>query len=302
MFTLDSKARFRKLASLALITSSMFALGCSSEDEEHEIRALFVVSNVDTMTAEGLPSRETGVWMGELTHPYWELAGATDRRFTIDIASPQGGRAPIDSISVKLNLEDLRASNGTIWDSGDPDNERFLSDAATRDLIEVTQVEQVDASGQVTMVEKHAFKSTIRLADVDVNDYDMVLFVGGNGVPWQYPEDLQVQRVAAEMWEAGKLVTAVCHGTVALLNAKLSNGEYLVAGKELTGFSTAEEEVLGQREMMPVLMQEEFPSRGATYIAKDPLTSHVIVDGQLITGQNPTSARDLGRAIVQYFQ
>jgi putative intracellular protease/amidase len=301
MMTLDSKAHFRKLASLALFTASTFALGCSAGDEE-EIRALFVVSNVDTMTAEGLPSRETGVWMGELTHPYWELAGATDKRFVIDIASPRGGRAPIDPISVKINLEDFRDSNGTVWDSGDPDNERFLSDAATRDLIEVTQVERADASGQVTVVERHAFTDTLRLADVDVEDYDMVLFVGGNGVPWQYPQDPEVQRVAAEMWEAGKLVSAVCHGTVALLNARLSSGEYLVAGKQLTGFSTAEEEVLGQREMMPVLMQEEFPSRGAMYTAKDPLTSHVIVDGQLITGQNPTSARDLGKVIVEYFQ
>jgi putative intracellular protease/amidase len=118
---------------------------------------------------------------------------------------------------------------------------------------------------------------------------------------FHFVDDERVGAAAREAYDAGRLVTAVCHGTSALLEAKRPDGEYLVAGRRVTGFSTAEEELLGQRAVMPILLQEEFPRRGAAYTAAAPFTEHVVVDGRLITGQQPASGRAVGQAIVSYF-
>jgi putative intracellular protease/amidase len=302
----SSKRSVLRTLSAALMLSAAALSGCAEDASdpaaaaEGPKRALFVVSNVDKMTAPGF-ERETGVWFSEVTHPYWALADAPDADFEIDIASPDGGRAAIDAFSVKLNLDDFLASGGTVYDSGDPGNERFLSDDATRGGVMVEDVEVVDDAGQTTVVQRYAFADTLPLAGVDPADYDLVFYAGGNGASYQFPDDAETHRVASEMYAAGKLVTAVCHGTAALLNPEREGGGYLVEGVRVTGFSTAEEEALGQLDVMPVLLEEEFPKRGAIYTAAPPWGEHVVVDGRIITGQNPTSARAVGEAIVEHF-
>jgi putative intracellular protease/amidase len=301
-----NRPRTRTLSALVLLSAAAIA-GCADEPAadpaapaDAPIRALLVVSNVGTMTAEGF-EKDTGVWLAEVTHPYWTLRDAEGVNFTIELASPDGGPAPIDTFSVKLNLDDYLASGGAAYDSGDPGNERFLGAPETRDLVAAEDVEVTTETGETITVTRYSFVDTLRLADVRADDYDVVYYAGGNGASFQFPEDEATRRVAAEMHDAGKLVTAACHGTSALLNATTAEGGYLVAGKDVTGFSNAEEDQLGQREVMPVLLEEEFPKRGARYTAAPAWGEHVVVSGRLITGQNPTSARGVGEEIVAYF-
>ena len=145
-------------------------------------------------------------------------------------------------------------------DSGDPLNERFLADPETRDLIQVDDVPQGDG----TVQQRYSFRDTRPLAGVSAADYDVIFYAGGNAAPFQFVDDARVPGAAIDAYDAGRLVTAVCHGTSALLEAKLPGGQHLVAGRRVTGFSTAEEDALGQRAVMPVLLEEAFPLRGAT--------------------------------------
>ena len=258
-------------------------------------RALFVVSNIGDIPAPGGGQRASGVWLAELTDAYWVLHDAVAPHFTIDIASPNGGPSAIDGFSVKLNIDDWRSTGVT--DSGNPSNERFLSDPETRDLIQIDTVPQADG----TLQQRYSFRNTVPLASVNPADYDVVFFVGGNAAIFQFPNDERVYGAASTAYDAGKLVSAVCHGTSALLEARLPDGHYLVAGRRVTGFSNAEEDMLGQRAVTPVLLEDEFPLRGATYTAAAPFTEHVVVDGRLITGQQPASGHGVGEAIVDYF-
>ena len=258
-------------------------------------RALFVVSNISDIPAPGGGQRASGVWLSEVTDPYWVLHDAAAPQFTIDLASPDGGPSAIDGFSVKLNIDDWRRTGVT--DSGNPSNERFLSDPETRDLIQIDTVPQADGAVQ----QRYSFRDTLPLASVNAADYDVVFFVGGNAAIFQFVNDGHVYGAASAAYNAGKLVSAVCHGTSALLEARLPDGRYLVAGRRVTGFSNAEEDMLGQRAVTPVLLENEFPLRGATYTATAPFTEHVVVDGRLITGQQPASGHAVGEAIVAYF-
>ena len=280
------------LSTVLLISSGLAA--CATDDPSAK-RALFVVSNLGDIPAPGGGERASGVWLSEVTHPYWALRDAAALQFTIDLASPDGGPSAIDGFSVKLNLEDYIRTG--VPDSGDPDNERFLTDPGTRDLVQIDDVPQGDGTTQ----RRYTFRDTLPLAEVAAADYDVVFYAGGNAAPFQFVDDERVHGAAAEAYAAGKLVTAVCHGTAALLEATLPGGPHLVAGRRVTGFSTAEEDLLGQRAVMPVLLEEAFPLRGASYAAAAPFTEHVVVDGRLITGQQPASGRGVGEAIVAYF-
>lgn len=258
-------------------------------------RALFVVSNISDIPAPEGGQRASGVWLSEVTDPYWALHDAAAPRFTIDLASPHGGPSAIDSFSIKLNIDDWLRTGAT--DSGNPSNDRFLSDPETRDLIKIDTVPQADG----TVQQRYSFRDTLPLANVNAADYDVVFFAGGNAALFQFVNDEHVYGAASTAYNAGKLVSAVCHGTSALLDARLPDGRYLVAGRRVTGFSNAEEDMLGQRAVAPVLLENEFPLRGGIYTAAAPFTEHVVVDGRLITGQQPASAQAVGEAIVAYF-
>lgn len=293
-----------KASNLLSYVSPLLALSgalaaCTTDDlptdDPSTKRALFVVSNISDIPAPGGGQRASGVWLSEVTHPYWAMRDADALQFTIDLASPQGGPAAIDGFSVKLNVEDFIRTG--VPDSGDPQNERFLADTETHDLVQVDDVPQGDG----TVRKRYSFRDTLPLAEVSAADYDVVFYAGGNAAPFQFVDDEHVGGAARDAYEAGKLVAAVCHGTAALLEAKLSGGQYLVAGRRVTGFSNAEEDALGQRAVMPVLLEEELPLRGASYTAAAPFTEHVVVDGRLITGQQPASGRAVGEAIVTYF-
>ncbi|NMN95596.1 type 1 glutamine amidotransferase domain-containing protein [Antrihabitans stalactiti] len=207
----------------------------------------------------------TGLWLGELTHFY---DFAVENGFAVDIASPAGGFVPIDPESLAHDyLDEL----GT--------GERYR-DREFMNLLDDSK----------------------KIADVDVDDYDAIYFTGGHGVMFDFRGD-ELGALTAKFYESGKIVSAVCHGPVGLLNVPLSTGAAMIAGKNVTGFSWPEEELAQRADAVPFNLQEEMAKIGANYsMADKPFETYVVEDGRLITGQNPGSARAVAEAVVGALQ
>jgi putative intracellular protease/amidase len=221
-------------------------------------KVLIVVTSHEPL---GNTGRKTGYYLPEVAHPFLALI---DRGFSadeIDIVSPQGGRAPMDP-----NSRDL----------SDPKNKRFLEEPAFAAKLE----------------------HTLRPADIRPADYSAIIFAGGHGTMWDFPQAEELLGIAAAIYEQqNHVVAAVCHGPAALVNLKLSDGRYLVAGKAVAGFSNDEEAAVGLTEVVPFLLESKLIERGALY-EKAPLWQpKVVVSERLVTGQNPASAEGVGEAV-----
>jgi len=140
-----------------------------------------------------------------------------------------------------------------------------------------------------------------KLAEVDVLDYDAIFFPGGLGPMVDIAQDPDVKRAVARAWEGGKIVAAVCHGPAAFLGVRLEDGTPLVAGRKLTGFSNAEEAGYAQADV-PFNLETALVAEGAEYAAADVWQEKVVVDGRLMTGQNPASGGPLAKEIVKALQ
>jgi len=155
-------------------------------------------------------------------------------------------------------------------------------------------------AGQTTFLESKAYRRlsrSRRLSDVDVLDYDAVFFPGGLGPMADITGNPEVQDTVIRAWNAGMIVSAVCHGPCAFLGVTLDDGAPLVRGRKLTSFSTAEE--IGYAdEDVPFDLQTALREEGALYEATDPWHPKAVVDGRLITGQNPQSGTLVGEALV----
>ncbi|MGW4475587.1 type 1 glutamine amidotransferase domain-containing protein [Nonomuraea sp. NPDC004354] len=136
-----------------------------------------------------------------------------------------------------------------------------------------------------------------RLADLDGRDFDAVLFAGGHGTMWDFPNDPDVARVGREVYENGGVVAAVCHGPAALVNLTLSDGTPLVSGKRVAGFTNAEEKAAGVDHVVPFLLADALVAQGATHVPAPDWQPQVVVDGRLATGQNPASATPLAERV-----
>jgi len=177
----------------------------------------------------------------------------------VDFVSPRGGTPP---------------QNGV--DRGDAAQAAFLDDPAVAS----------------------ALAATLTPADVDPADYDAVLYVGGHGTMWDFPDNEQLADITRQVWEAGGAVSAVCHGPAGLINVQLSDGSYLVAGKTVAAFTDAEELAVGLHEVVPFLLASTLVQRGAHHTTAANFQPNVEVDGRLVTGQNPASAAPLAEALV----
>ncbi|WP_233078098.1 type 1 glutamine amidotransferase domain-containing protein [Rheinheimera soli] len=207
----------------------------------------------------GNTSEKTGYWLGEVTHPYQELVNAG---IEVDIASIAGGKAPVDERSLA---------------EADKVNQWFMADSA----------------------HSNKLQQTLKLDALKASDYNAVLFAGGHGTMWDFPQDKALQQFAADLYQNNGIVAAVCHGPAALLNIKLADGSYLISGKAVTGFSNSEEEQVKLTKVVPFSLQDELIKRGSSYSAAANWQSKVVVDQRLVTGQNPQSATAVGVALVQ---
>lgn len=136
-----------------------------------------------------------------------------------------------------------------------------------------------------------------KLAEVDVLDYDAIFFPGGLGPMVDVTRNPEVQAAVLRAWNGGKIVAAVCHGPSALLGVTLADGSPLVRGRRITGFSTAEEDGYARSDV-PFDLETALREEGGVYEAAAPWQPKLMVDGRLITGQNPASGALVGEAIV----
>ena len=183
--------------------------------------------------------------------------------FKIDFASPRGGKAPVDPESMKLD---------------DAENKSFVDKFKISDGL-----------------------NTHALWDINPDDYGVIYFAGGHGTMWDFPDNEDVQRLVSSIYETGGIVAAVCHGPSALLNVQLSDGKYLIENREINSFTDSEEEEVKAQDIVPFLLESKLRERGANFQPGDNWANKVVVDGRLITGQNPQSASSLGEAIVRNF-
>ncbi|GAA0325128.1 type 1 glutamine amidotransferase domain-containing protein [Streptomyces polychromogenes] len=184
----------------------------------------------------------------------------TDAGYDVDLVSVSGGKPTADGADIS-----------------DPIQKAFLHDPKI-----AAQLEATPRPGQVT-----------------AGDYDAILYVGGHGTMWDFPHDQDLADLARDIYEAGGAVAAVCHGPAGLVNLTLSDGSHLVAGKNVAAFTNSEEASVGLTEVVPFLLQSALEERGAKHSAASDFTAHVVVDGRLVTGQNPASATEVGEAVVK---
>lgn len=161
-------------------------------------------------------------------------------------------------------------------------------------------VKDADATSQ-TFLRAHGttlLAHSIAAADVVPARYDAIYFAGGHGAMWDLPEDPSFARVAAEIYERGGAVAAVCHGPAALVNLKLSSGAYLVAGKEVSAFTNEEERAVKLEAVVPFLLADKLVERGAVHRPAPNWQAQVVVSERLVTGQNPASAAKVAQSVV----
>ena len=213
------------------------------------MKVLMVITSHDQL---GNTGRKTGFWLEELAAPYYAFK---DADVEITLASPKGGRPPLDP---KSNEPEFR-TDLTL---------RFEKDA--------------EAEAQLD--------KTLRLDSVRQEEFDTVFYPGGHGPMWDLAEDKHSIRLIESFIATGKPIGIVCHSTGALRHVKKPDGKLLVQGKEVTGFTNGEEEAVGLTKVVPFLVEDEMLKLGAIFSKKANWASHVVSDGLLITGQNPHSS------------
>jgi putative intracellular protease/amidase len=214
-------------------------------------RILLVVTNVAQFGPAGGP---TGLWLSELTHA-WDRFAA--QGFSQQLVSPLGGACPLEPRSLK-------------WPHADASAKHWLADPERIALLE----------------------HTARPQDLDPQDFDAIYFTGGHAVMYDFPDCAGLQQLTRAIYERGGVVASVCHGYCGLLNTRLSDGALLVAGRRLTGFTWAEEVLAGVARLVPYNAEQLVQERGARFEkAWLPFVPKAVVDGRLVTGQNPQSAK-----------
>lgn len=250
----------QRLAALAALIIAPFAAAGATADRRDAAEAGAAAPRVlFVLTSHGTLG-DSGRRTGYyLSEVTHPLAVFREAGFEVTFASVQGGEPPVDGL-----------------DLDDPVNARFWSDPVFRAEI----------------------AATTAIAAVDARVFDVVYFPGGHGTMWDFPGNPQVQRVVREAWDAGGVVAAVCHGPAALVDVRLADGRPLVAGRRLAAFTDDEERAVALDGTVPFLLASTLVARGAIHEAAPDFEPKVVVDGRLVTGQNPASATGLAEAVV----
>jgi putative intracellular protease/amidase len=164
---------------------------------------------------------------------------------------------------------------------------------APMDPRSVPNPEQAEAHAEALQ----ALKETKPLSNLSVEDYDAVFFPGGHGTMYDLPSP-EVGQIVSQFAEAQKVVAAVCHGPAGLVEAKNAEGTPLIQGRKVTGFTNAEEQAVELDKLMPFLLESRLRELGAEFVATPNWSDHVVVDGNLITGQNPQSSASAAKAVI----
>jgi putative intracellular protease/amidase len=208
----------------------------------------------------GNTGKKTGYWLEEFSDPYYLLI---DNGIQVTLASPKGGKPPMDPSSASENYQ----TEGT---------KRFMKDTQLQELL----------------------SKTLKLATIKVSDYDAVYFPGGHGPLWDLAEDKNSIALIEGFFTANKPVAAACHAPAIFKNTKKLDGSPLVKGLKVTGFSNSEETASGLAEVVPFLVEGMLTENGAIYSKGADWEVHVIEDNNLITGQNPASAKGVAEKLL----
>ncbi|OWV98930.1 dimethylallyltransferase [Rhizobium sp. R72] len=207
----------------------------------------------------GDTGRKTGFWLEEFASPYYVFK---DAGASLTVASPRGGQPPIDP---KSDEPGNQTASMTRF-KGDKDAQSVLA-------------------------------NTVRLATVDAKDFDTIFYSGGHGPMWDLVEDRKSISLIEEFYGSGKPVAAVCHAP-AVFHHVTYNGNPLVKGKRVTGFTNSEEEAVQLTKVVPFLVEDDLKALGGRYEKAGDWESFAIVDGQLVTGQNPASSTAAAKSLL----
>lgn len=239
-----------KLSYLLILVLGLSFLNVRSQQANtDQIKVLFVLTSHDELGDTG---EKTGFWAEEFAAPYYYLL---DKGVNITVASPKGGKAPVDPRS-KSESSQTDATR------------RFNNDETVQEIV----------------------NNTVKLENVKAADFDAVFYPGGHGPLWDLAEDKTSIALIESFNKQGKPMAFVCHAPAALKNVKDTNGEPLVKGKKVTGFTNAEEEAAQLTNVVPFLVEDMLRKNGGLYSESAKWSVNVVEDGHLITGQNPASS------------
>lgn len=222
------------------------------------MKILIVLTSHDQL---GNTGKRTGFWLEEFVSPYYVFK---DAGAEITLASPKGGRPPLDPTSEL------------------PEN-----------LTESTKRYSKDKAAQAELAD------TKMISDVSADDFDAVFYPGGHGPMWDLVDNRASIALLEAFVKADKPVGAVCHAPASLVNVRGKDGEYLVKSKRVTSFTNAEEEAAGLTEVVPFLLEDRLKDRGGLYSKGADWAPYVQVDGKLVTGQNPASSRPAAEELLK---
>ena len=208
----------------------------------------------------GDTGKKTGFWLEEFAAPYYVFK---DAGAEITLASPKGGQPPLDPSS---DTEDAQT----------PATDRFKQDA--------------DAQAALAHTEK--------LSTIDAAGFDAVFYPGGHGPLWDLSQDADSIALIESVTAAGTPLGAVCHAPAIFKNTKGADGQPLVKGRKVTGFTNSEEEGVGLTDVVPFLVEDMLKANGGDYHKGDDWASFVVTDGKLVTGQNPASSEEAAKTLL----
>jgi len=208
----------------------------------------------------GNTGKKTGFWLEEFAAPYYTFKDAGAQ---LTLASPKGGQSPLDPKSDEPDAQTAAT-------------ERFRKDSAAQS----------------------ALASTVVLSSVKAEDFDAVFYPGGHGPLWDLAEDQHSIALIEALYQAGKPVATVCHAPGVLRHVKDADGQPLVKGKRVTGFSNSEEEAVQLTDVVPFLVEDELKAKGGIYSKGEDWASYVTTDGLLLSGQNPASSEATAEALL----
>ena len=212
----------------------------------------------------GDTGHKTGFWLEEFTAPFYVFK---DAGADITLASPKGGQPPVDP-------------NSEAEDALTESTRQFSEDTHAREML----------------------ASTRKLADVDMNQYDAIFYPGGHGPLWDLAEDDKSIALIKTAYEQDKVIGAVCHAPAVFKNVFIKPDQNIVGGREVTGFSNTEEDAVQLTNIVPFLLEDMLKQNNARYSRGDDWAPHIVVDGKLITGQNPASSEGAAKAVLQTLQ
>lgn len=226
-----------------------------------KIKILAVATNSNNPLNKG---KETGLWLSELTH---FVDVVMEAGFEVDIASPSGGKIPLDVARHSLEKQ-----------MKDKANTKFMNDPRL----------------------KQSLNNSLSINEINVTDYDAIYLAGGHGAMFDFRQSSALQQKLTEFYSENKLLSGVCHGVAGFIDTKDKSGNIIVKGKRITGFSNFEDKLAEAIEHLPFLLETDLKKAGAIYRKNlIPFTARIETEQNLITGQNPASAKLVGKAVVK---